>query len=461
MSSSVLIVDDEKNIRLMAGTVLKKSGYHVISVASAAEALAEMRKTEFGLAVIDYMMPGMDGIGLVEQIRLQGNERTPMVLMTAFGSAEVAVKAMRAGAADYIAKPFTADELLHVVERNLRTQTLEREVAELKSRIELFDGASRAGIIAGSPAMKSLLKMAGQVAASKAPVLIEGETGTGKECLARFLHGRSPRAMRPFVAVNCGALHPELLLSELFGHRRGAFTGAVEDRIGRFEASDGGTLFLDEISELNEGAQVKLLRVLQEGSFERVGEGRSIHVDVRIVAATNRRLEEMVADGSFRADLYYRLAVISLLVPPLRDRLEDLMPLASEFLREFAGEANRPGLEWPQNAPQTLAAYKWPGNIRELRNAVQRAVLLTQPDAVQVTLAHLLPSAVTQAPGGNATVPESLLAQAETDQWSIDELEREYMRRLLAREDLKLADVCRILEIDPATLYRKRKRYGL
>ena len=457
MSCSVLIVDDEKNIRLMAGTVLGKSGYHVVSVASAAEALEEIRKADFQLALVDYMMPDMDGIVLIENIRRQYGQSIPTVLITAFGSTEVAVKAMRAGAVDYIAKPFTADELLHVVERNMRTQNLERQLADLKSRVDLLDGARRSGIVAESSAMKSLLKTAEQVALSKAPVLIEGETGTGKELLARFIHDRSPRADGPFVAVNCGALHSELLLSELFGHKRGAFTGAVEDRIGRFEAADGGTLFLDEIGELDESAQVKLLRVLQEGTFERVGEVQTVHVDVRIIAATNRRLEAMVAEEAFRADLYFRLAVVTLLVPPLRERIEDLMPLANVFLAEFSAEIARAALQWPSDVCQTLGSYRWPGNIRELRNAVQRAVLLTAPDQSEVDMAHL-----TSARSSNAkSVELELLARAEAERWSIEEIEREYMRRLLAREDLKLADICRILKVDPATLYRKRKRYGL
>lgn len=458
MASSILIVDDEKNIRLMVGTVLKKAGYDVATVGTSDEAFAEIRKTAFSLVLVDYMLPDMDGVSLMERITREVHDAPSMILMTAFGSVDVAVCGMKAGAADYMAKPFTSDELLHVIERNLRTDRLTREVTELRSRVDALQHAARTGIAAQSAAMKALMVTAEQVAASKAPILIEGETGTGKELLARFIHERSARADGPFLAVNCGALHPELLLSELFGHRRGAFTGAVEDRVGRFEAADGGTLFLDEVGELDEGAQVKLLRVLQEGTFERVGEGRLVHVDVRIIAATNRRLSDMVAEGSFRSDLYYRLAVVPLLVPPLRERIEDLMPLADAFLLEFAAEAGRPSLAWPPDARQVLASAYWPGNIRELRNAVQRAVLLTPPDAKEVNLRHVAQGTDAQ----QTSAPEiALLAEAESANWSIDDLEREYMRRLLTRDDLKLADVCRILKIDPATLYRKRKRYGL
>lgn len=457
MTSSILLVDDEKNIRLMASTVLKKAGYHAVSVATAGEALDVMKETVFGLVLIDYMMPDMDGIVLTQHIRKQIDDPPPIVLMTAFGSIDTAVNAMKAGAVDYMAKPFTSDDLLHIVQRNLQTKCLEREVAELKDRLDSLNSVYRAGLIIESDVMKTLLKTAEQVARSNAPVLIEGETGTGKERLASFIHERSPRANRPLIAINCGALHPELFLSELFGHRRGAFTGAIEDRIGRFEAADGGTLFLDEIGEMDEGAQVKLLRVLQEGSFERLGEGKIIHTDVRIIAATNQPLEEMVSEGAFRSDLYYRLAVVPLRIPPLRDRIADIPPLANAFLEEFSADVGRADLKWSAKARQVLLNAPWHGNIREMRNVVQRAVLLASPDARQIELNDFAAKQATNAGKFSTTS----LDAAISEQWSFERLEAEYLKHLSRQSGLTNADICRILQIDASTLWRKRKKYGL
>lgn len=453
--ASVLIVDDEKNIRVMIKSLLTKHAMRVVAVDSAAAALEQLKNAEFHLALIDYMMPGLNGIELIEQMRREPADAPPAVLMTAYGSIETAVAAMRAGAADYIAKPFTPEELLHVVERNVRTQRLEREVKDLRARVE-GERAPSGNLIAESPVMKAVLHEATQVAPSKAPVLIQGETGVGKERVARHIHEASPRAKSIFVAVNCAALHPELLLSELFGHKRGAFTGATEDRIGRFEAADGGTLFLDEIGELDPAAQVKLLRVLQEESFERVGDTRTINVDVRVIAATNRNIKEMIDRGTFRLDLYYRLAVVTITVPPLRERPADLLRLADDFLREFSIEAGRPVLRWPADAAMKLTDRAWPGNVRELRNVIHRAVLLTPEDASEVLMDHVHPQAAPDQAQLTA-VFEKLRASG----LSFEDMEREYMRHLLAQPDAKVTDICRLLGIDPATFYRKRKRYGL
>lgn len=450
--SSILIIDDEKNIRVMTSTVLSKKGFHAAAVEDGPSALAELKASHYDLVLLDYMLSGMDGFSVLEEIR-KLPEPPAVIFMTAYGSVDTAVSAMRAGASDYMSKPFTSDELLHVIGRNLRTGKLEREVRELRERVAATEGAARSGIVAQTPAMRRVVSMAEQVASSKAPILIEGETGTGKELLARLIHELSPRAGEPFIAVNCGALHPELLLSELFGHRRGAFTGAIEDRIGRFEAADGGTLFLDEIGELDPSAQSKLLRVLQENTFERLGDPRLLHVDVRVIAATNRRLEDMVNEGTFRSDLFYRIVVVRLTVPPLRERVADILPLAEAFLQEYSQQEGKK-LTFSPEAKAFLTRMRWPGNVRELRNAVHRAILLTPADRSLIRAEDFVEN-----------VPPPLVAdvmsQAETELWSIEEVEREYMRRLLLREDLNLTDVCRILKIDPATLWRKRKKYEL
>lgn len=449
---SVLIVDDEKNIRNMIKSLLTRHGMRAVAADSAEAGLEELKRSAFSLALIDYMMPGMNGIEMIEQMQREPSSAPPAILMTAYGSIETAVAAMRAGAVDFIAKPFTPEELLHAVTRNVRAQRLEREVKDLRSRV---DGEKIPGgdLIAESPAMKAVMKEAAQVASSKAPVLIEGETGVGKERVARFIHEASPRATSPFVAVNCGALHPELLLSELFGHRRGAFTGAVEDRIGRFEAADGGTLFLDEIGELDAGAQVKLLRVLQEETFERVGDTRTISVDVRVIAATNRSLKEMVDAGSFRADLYYRVAVMTITVPPLRERPSDITALAGRFLQEFASDTGR-ALRWADGALDELARRDWPGNVRELRNVIHRAVLMTPRESDLVRIA------ANDTPA-DARRDEQLFAGMQTRGWTLEDIEREYIAYLLAQPDARIGDICARLAIDPATLWRKRKKYGL
>ena len=454
MTQSILVVDDEKNLRLMVQTVLAKNGFHAVAVEDADAALAELQKTRFDLLLVDYMMPKTDGINLILQIR-QSSDPPPSILMTAFGSVDTVISAMRAGATDYIPKPFSPDELLHVISRNIRTQSLQREVTELRAEVRSARQIKELGIVAESPSMKELLATAKQAAASSAAILIQGETGTGKELVAQFIHAQSLRAEKPFIAVNCGALHPGLLLSELYGHKRGAFTGAVEDRIGKFQAANGGTLFLDEVGELDQAAQVKLLRVLQEGEIERVGDPRTIKVDVRVIAATNRRLEDMVAEETFRADLYYRLAVIPLYIAPLRDRPQDIFPLSKMFANEFAADSKKPTPELSPDAKRTLVEYSWPGNIRELRNIVQRAVVLAPPGNSELEIKQLVASQSGKSSSGG------IFEQALAEQWPFERLESEYLKALLQRKELSQADVAQILQMDTSTLWRKRKKYGL
>ena len=284
--------------------------------------------------------------------------------------------------------------------------------------------------------------------------MIQGETGTGKELVAKFIHSQSPRSAKPFIAVNCGALHPELLLSELFGHKRGAFTGAVEDRIGRFQSANGGTLFLDEVGELDQSAQVKLLRVLQEGEIERVGDPRTIKVDVRIVAATNRRLEDMVSEETFRADLYYRLAVIPLYIAALRNRPQDILPLVRQFIKEFANDTNGPEMQLSEEAQHTLTEYSWPGNIRELRNVIQRAIVLSSHSR-ELVIGKLDDMKSSQS------ASENVFRQAVIEEWPFERLEAAYLKALLQNSELSQGDIARILQIDTSTLWRKRKKFGL
>lgn len=454
--ATILFVDDEKNIRDLGVIILRKAGHTVVQAADGQSAVQELEKTCFDLILLDYMMPSMDGLKILDEVDRTGLKLPPTIFMTAYGSVDTAVKAMKAGASDYISKPFTTVELLHAIARNLHTQQLEHKVVDLERQVQETRLSRAAGLFSDNREMQKLLLIAKQAAASSVPVLIEGETGTGKERLARFIHDSSPQSKRPFVAVNCGALHPELLLSELFGHKRGAFTGAVEDRVGRFEAANGGTLFLDEVGELDPSAQVKLLRVLQEGTFERVGDPRTYHVDVRIVAATNRRLEEMVKNDAFRSDLYYRLAVIILRIPPLRDRPEDIKRLANEFAKVFAVELGRSNLQLSPDSLQELLSRRWMGNIRELRNVIQRSVVLTPSgqDVIQIDPTSLL---------GTKTGDQISAAFQEmaNHAWTFDEMEKAYVLALLTRRELKVADICDILQIDSSTLWRKRKKYGI
>lgn len=447
----ILVVDDEPTIRSTVTNFLARRQYSVTPVSRGQDALEELKLRQYDLALIDYKMPPMDGLELLEQI-MQVPGHPPVVFMSGFGSVETAVEAMRRGAVDYISKPFNPHELLHVIERNLRSRELEMEVQDLRKRLDARDRVDEDGIVAESAVMKGIVAMAAQVAATPMPVLIDGETGTGKELLARLIHRNSPRALRPFVAVNCGALHPELLLSELFGHKRGAFTGAVEDRAGRFELANGGTIFLDEIGDLELSAQTKLLRVLQEKTFERLGDHRTVTVDVRVVAATNRKLETMVDEQTFRRDLYYRLAVMTLRVPPLRERPEDILPLAEHYLQRYSEEAGRVGLEWSSEARQLLVSSPWTGNVRELQNAVQRAVVITPRGE---TLVGPESFAITRRPGNG------LVDNAVDELWTLEELECEYLKRLLKRPDLRMSDICKALQIDATTLWRKRKKFGL
>ncbi len=376
---SILIVDDEKNYLLILEDLLSEEGYEVVTAESGERGLEIVSEYELDAVITDMRMPGMDGMALLERVHLQHPD-LPIIMMTAYGSVEKAVEAMRKGAFDYILKPFKNEELKLTVRKAVdHYQLIKRNrylTRELQERYQF------GSIIGKSASMQRIYQLIEKVAPSKATVLITGESGTGKELIARAIHFNSPRCDQPFITVNCGALPENLLESELFGHERGAFTGAVNLRKGRFELAHEGTLFLDEISEMSPPLQVKLLRVLQEMEFERVGGSQTLKVDVRVVAASNRNLKTEVANRSFRSDLYYRLNVVHVHLPPLKERTDDIPLLVNHFLAKYAQPDNRPQITLEPEALRLMLDYSWPGNVRELENVIERALILANGEKI-------------------------------------------------------------------------------
>jgi len=405
----ILVVDDEVNARTALAELLRDEGYEVETAADAFKALGKYEAFTPHVVVTDVKMPGMDGIELMKKIRAM-EDPAAVVMMTAFGAVSSAVDAMRAGASDYLTKPLNFEELLVVLDRVFENEQLRRETRQLRQRVR--DRIAPNNIIGSAPPMQAVFEIVDQVAPSKATVLLTGESGTGKELIANAIHQRSPRASGPFVKLHCAALAESLLESELFGHEKGSFTGAMARKDGRFSIADGGTLFLDEIGEISPSIQVKLLRFLQEHEFERVGGTQTVHVDVRVIAATNRNLREEVAKGRFREDLFYRLNVVALEMPPLRDRRTDIPALANFFLEKFAKENNKSITGLAPTTMQLLQSYDWPGNVRELENAIERAVVLTSGSLVEPGQlpSHVRPKA--SAPG-MPVIPGATMADLE------------------------------------------------
>ncbi len=378
---TLLVVDDDRaNVESIV-RIFEREKIDVITAPDGREALDIMRQRRIGVVLTDLMMPGMTGLELLRAARTVSPE-TEVILMTAFGTVETAVEAMKEGAWDFVTKPFKRIQVVKAVRRAFDKQSLVME--NLALRTELQDSRRDKSIIGNAVPMRQLIDMVRQVAPSHATVLLQGESGTGKELVARAVHGYSTRSNKPFIALNCAALPEALLEAELFGHEKGSFTGATARRQGRFELADGGTLFLDELGEMSPQVQVKLLRVLQEGEFERVGGTQTLKVDTRIVAATNRDLEADVAAGRFREDLFYRLNVISIRLPPLRERREDIPLLAQHFLTLYSQKNGKRITGLSKEALAALVAWRWPGNVRELENAMERAVVLCRTDAIQV-----------------------------------------------------------------------------
>jgi DNA-binding NtrC family response regulator len=443
----ILVVDDEPAARAALADLLRSEDYEVETAGDAFKALGRIAEFEAEVVLSDLNMPGMDGVEFLRKLK----ERTaelPVILMTAFGGVETAVAAMREGATDYLTKPLNTDELLIVLGRALEGVKLRREASELRTRLK--DRYSFDNIVGSSPEMQRVFKTVAQIAPSRATVLVTGESGTGKELVAAAIHQHSPRAAGPFVKLHCAALAETLLESELFGHERGAYTGADRKREGRFELAHGGTLFLDEIGEISLGTQVKLLRVLQEREFERVGGNQTLRVDVRVVAATNRDLKEMVLAGKFREDLFYRLNVINLALPSLRQRLTDVPALAMHFLRRYASENAKAVTRFSDEALHQIVGYAWPGNVRELENVVERAVVLADGESVE--LSHLPPElAIVTRQAGVPAIPGA----------TMDELERYAILKTMESVAGSTSRAAEILGISVRKIQYKLQEYSV
>jgi DNA-binding NtrC family response regulator len=435
---SVLLVDDEQNILKTVTIGLEAVGFEVSAFSDPVKALDALRASPagFDIGFYDLKMSPIDGMELLKETRKLA-PATTVIMMTAHGSIDSAVEAMKLGAFDYIQKPFEFSELKLFAQKVLDHHAMKRELAEVKRQLQQ---RTFGDVVTRSEKMRAVTGLALQVASGNIAVLLQGESGTGKELLAHLIHENSPRRGKPFVVVNCAALAEQLLESEVFGHVKGAFTGATKDRQGRFEAADGGTVFLDEIGDIAPSTQVKLLRFLQSKEFERVGETETRKVDARVIAATNKNLDEAVKQGAFREDLFYRLNAVTLTIPPLRERMEDIPLLVTHFLRKFGSES-----ELTKEAFAALKKYSWKGNVRELENVIERAVLLSRGEDIQL---HHLPDQF-----------QSLEASSESA-LSLEEVERQHIMKVM-RIAKDLEEAAAILNIDPATLWRKRKKFQL
>jgi len=449
--ATILIVDDDKNIcKMIEASLRKEKRYEIDSALSGEACLRIVRETPPDLILLDIQMPGIDGIETLQKLR-EDNPHLPVIMMTAHGTIERAVTSMKLGAYDFLTKPFARERLVVTVNNALVNSSLRREVDELRS--ELRSKYAFANIIGQSGVMRDVFRSVEKVINSNVTVLINGESGTGKELIARAIHYHSTaRAGKPFVAVNCSALPESLLESELFGHEKGAFTGALGRRVGKFEQANGGTIFLDEIGLMTAATQSKLLRVLQEREFERVGGNELVKVDVRVISATNKDLEEEMKKGEFREDLYYRIAVFPIKLPPLRERKEDIPLLAAHFLQKYSKQENKPIEGISSDALDLMMAYNWPGNVRELENAMERAVVLAASHELN---AKDLPVAVRSL--GEKRIYESDNTLAS---W-IEKLEEEALRQALLECEGNISQTAKKLGIGRATIYRKAKKYGL
>jgi DNA-binding NtrC family response regulator len=440
--ASILIVDDEFSVRDSLSGWFRKDGHRVEAAEDAETALSEVEPGRFDVAVVDIKMPGMDGIELQQKLR-EIDPELAVIVITAYASVDTAVRALKQGAFDYVTKPVDPDELSHLVARAVEQRRLREENSQLRQTID--DLVSVDTIVGESPAINKVMQLIGHVADTEATVLIVGESGTGKELIARAVHANSSRRYQPIVAVNCGAVPEALLESELFGHEKGAFTGAEYRRKGKIEMADGGTLFLDEIGEIPARMQVELLRVLEEKSFTRVGGSETVHSDFRVICATNEDLGKAVREGRFREDLFYRINVFTIEAPPLRERRSDIPLLARHFIARFARQMDRRITGISPEAMGLLTAHDWPGNVRELCNAIERAMVVGAPPAIR---AEDLPLGADR--GGAIGGDDSLT-----------EVERRHIAGVLERTDWNITQAARILRVDRVTVYNKIKKYGL
>jgi two-component system response regulator HydG len=439
---NIMIVDDEKIVRESLFHWFKKVGHTVETASSGFEALEKLEKTPFDLLFVDIRMPGMDGIELLEKVKTEYPD-TIVIIITAYGSIESAIKAMKLGASDYLLKPFKPDQLSLVMEKITQQMKLTSEYNYLKGRLEKITRFEN--IIGQSPAMEKIFDLIPEVAQSDASILLIGETGTGKELVAKAIHAKSKRNRFPFIAINCGAVPDSLLESELFGHQKGAFTGATHSRKGFLEVVSGGTLFLDEVGEISTKMQIDLLRVLEEKKITRIGNSTPIEVDFRLISATRRDLEKEITAGSFREDFFYRINVITIQIPPLRERKEDIPLLSRHFLEKYSHETTKRVDHIEQDTMAHLIHYNWPGNVRELENAIERAVVLSKSRTLEMAdLSFLRESAAVHA-----------------HPMSLREMEKQHIRRVLEECGWNITRAAKLLDINRVTLHKKIKRFDM
>ncbi len=437
----ILIVDDDPVVRDSLSRWFESEDFETGACDGGAAALRELGQRSYEVALLDIKMPGIDGIELQQRLH-ELEPEMPVIIMTGYATVETAVRALKNGAYDYITKPFDPDDLVRLVDRALAQRAAVREVDRLRESLGQISAAQE--LIGASAAMRKVQELVHTVAPTDATVLITGESGTGKEVVARAVHNASPRRLQPLVAIHCGALTETLLESELFGHEKGAFTGAHARKKGKFEVAEGGTVFLDEIADISLRTQTDLLRVLQEKEITRVGGTQTLKVDFRAIVATNKRLEKLVEEGTFRPDLYYRLNVFTIDLPPLRSRREDIPLLMEHFLDRFAVSMNRPRQKVKPATVEMLIEYAWPGNVRELENAIERALLICRDS-------ELPPEAF----------PFQMHPAAPSSGRSLDDVEKQHIAVILRETDWNLSRAARILDIDRTTLYSKIRRYGL
>jgi NtrC-family two-component system response regulator AlgB len=456
-SWSALIIDDDPGVRQSVRLCLESDSARVLGVGTATGALDALERSRFDVVFLDLWLQSESGLNLLPEV-LRRNPGAGVIVITAFATFESAVEAMKRGAVDYLPKPFTPEQVRAAARRVVTANVLKRQLTELQDRLDETEGEST--FETRSPAFAAFLQNAARAAASDAVLLLRGESGTGKTVFTRWIRKQSRRAAGPFVTVHCPMLSNELMSSTLFGHKKGAFTGAVTDAVGKVEEAEGGTLFLDEVADLSADAQARLLRFLHDRTYERLGEGKDRKADVRLIAASNRSLEDEVSAGRLREDLFFRLNVITLTLPSLRERREDLLPLAQHYLRFFEGRQGRNNLTLSPRCQEVIGSYTWPGNLRQLRNAVERAVILSPANMIEPGDLGLV-----GLPGeaGPSTSPAAGGARSKFslgDDITLEEIEREHIAQVVSRAP-SFDAAARILGIDVTTLQRKRKRYGL
>ncbi len=451
----VLIVDDDPVILEVIGEILTTNGYEVVAAPNGVAGIRELERKYFDLVLTDLVMPDVDGMEVLDHV-VTKSPKTICIILTGHGTIKSSVEAIKKGAFDYITKPITADELLVVIEKALKFRNLEEENLRLKKELQQTYGYDN--LVGTSNVIKKIYELIEKVADTDGTVLISGASGTGKELIARAIHYSSSRSDRPLVVINCGAIPEELLESELFGHEKGAFTGAYKSRIGRFEMANGGTIFLDEIGEMSPALQVKLLRVLQEKKFERVGGTKTIHVDVRIIAATNKNLTTAINKGKFREDLYYRLNVIPMKVPPLKQRKSDIPLLIDHFLKKFQKGAEKKITGFSPEVMDAMLKYEWPGNVRELENVIKRLTILCDDEVVTV---NDLPEHIPHKGRAVRVVDEDLFEKGVTLHDAVEDYEKRLILNALERSDWVKTKAAKLLNINRTTLVEKIKKQNL